>query len=70
MKISGLFIAAALLVGSVGATAAEARPNNDRHHASQSRSSHHNKRPRHMQKKRVCKNVWRHGHRERVCRYR
>jgi len=70
MKIPGLLIAAAMLVGTVGATAAEARPGDNRHHASESRYGHHNNRPRRMHKKRVCKTVWRNHHRQRVCRYR
>ena len=73
MKIPGLLIAAALLVGSIGATAAEAQPrrDNDRHHVSKARKHHNNQRPRRFHKKqRVCKTVWRNDRRQRVCRMR
>ncbi len=83
MKISHLGIVAAAMLGfglSVGPAAAQpgpppgARPGTEMHHPGRPgahRPPPHRPQVRpHHRKKRVCKNVWRHGHKQRRCYYR
>jgi hypothetical protein len=83
MKIMKLVLAAAIAFGTMGAAAAPAaaqdrhmdsRHDGDRHDARRGDDRRHhgwnNNRGRHRgwYNRRVCRNVWRHGHRQRVCR--
>lgn len=82
MRIMKLFVAAAIAVGAMSVTTAPATaqsrhtgpvPYQDARHHDNDRGRHQgwrNNRGRHRgwATRRVCQNVWRHGHRQRVCR--
>lgn len=76
MKISALAIAAAVALGLTGATPAAAQPRHDRVVTTTRTTVVHrandNGRHRGWHKKRVkvCRNVWRNHHRQRVCTWR